>query len=218
MYKIGREIDRELFKEIEEELIKRPLPINIHRKTSGIGRSQVFGIVKQRGHYYAGSKMNYSRPELFQKLLKLSGQILDSDFTFCSIQVNQNYQTAPHKDKGNRGNSCIIGFGDYTNGELVIEGQKVDINYKTLYFDGSKYLHSTEPYTGNRYSLVFHTVNRDFNTLPIWSFETVNEKICLSEMLNNSKRIYSKDGNVVYSSDGLVIQKKARKPVLRLVV
>jgi hypothetical protein len=216
IYRIGSDVDPVLLEEIVKELERKPLDVNTYRKT--VGRSQVFGIVRQRGHYYTGSKMNYKRPELFQKILALASQILEPDFKFCSIQVNQNYQIAPHKDKGNVGESCIIAFGNYSGGELVVEDQKVNIKNKTLYFDGSKYTHYTEPFSGNRYSLVFHTPNMKFRELPVWGFESVNGKLCLSEILYDIKRIYSKYGVIVYASDSVIPERIPRMPILRKLV
>lgn len=92
--------------------------------------------------------------ELYSKLKELMKDH-DPEFEFTSITINKNFLCEPHKDKGNVGNSYIIGFGDYSDGELNIEGVKHDIKYKFLKFDGCKSTHFVEPFEGNRYTAVF---------------------------------------------------------------
>lgn len=108
------------------------------------------------------------------------------DFPFTSIQLNYNYASRPHVDKGNLGNSYIVGLGDYSGGELwvhddtgpeqyVVEGQEdVSAFYRVgsafrgrqlqvhniwTTFDGNK-LHFTLPFQGERYSIIFFTCDR----------------------------------------------------------
>eukprot|EP00557_Chaetoceros_sp_GSL56_P008230 CAMPEP_0176500066 /NCGR_PEP_ID=MMETSP0200_2-20121128/13307_1 /TAXON_ID=947934 /ORGANISM="Chaetoceros sp., Strain GSL56" /LENGTH=744 /DNA_ID=CAMNT_0017898617 /DNA_START=86 /DNA_END=2317 /DNA_ORIENTATION=- len=53
--------------------------------------------------------------------------------------VNRNAQFTPHVDSG-RGSgqslSMIVGLGDYTGGELLIEGESSNIRYNPIQFDG----------------------------------------------------------------------------------
>jgi hypothetical protein len=74
---------------------------------------------------------------------------------YTSIQFNKNYITKPHYDKNNRDNSYIVGLGNYNAGNLILNSYKHNIRYKPLVFNGKTYLHSTEPFTGSRYSIVF---------------------------------------------------------------
>jgi hypothetical protein len=51
----------------------------------------------------------------------------EPSFEFTNITVNKNLQCKPHRDTGNIGDSLIIGFGEYTGGELAVAdgtGQK----------------------------------------------------------------------------------------------
>jgi hypothetical protein len=81
---------------------------------------------------------------------------------FNSFQINRNFQTMPHKDKRNNGNSLIVGLGDYTNGELMIYHheniRKIDIKYKPYIFDGCNILHWTNNYKGDRFSFVSYYI------------------------------------------------------------
>ena len=54
----------------------------------------------------------------------------------------------------------IVGLGDFRGGGLSVEGKSYDVRYKPLEFDGWKQIHSTEPFTGERYSLVWFTPER----------------------------------------------------------
>ena len=44
----------------------------------------------------------------------------------------------------------IVGLGDYSGGELVVEGELHDIRYKPLEFDGWNKIHWTLPFAGPR--------------------------------------------------------------------
>ena len=76
--------------------------------------------------------------------------------THCA--VNRNAQFTPHVDSG-RGQgqslSMIVGLGNYTGGEILVEGNPYDIRYHALEFDGWKQLHWTAQFQGERYSLVW---------------------------------------------------------------
>jgi len=53
--------------------------------------------------------------------------------------------------------SLIVGLGTYTGGELMVEGEKKDIRYKAIEFNGWKQRHWTLPFHGERFSLVWFT-------------------------------------------------------------
>ena len=109
-----------------------------------------------------------------------------ADFPFTSIQVNYNYSSRAHVDANNLGASYIIGLGEYSGGELwvhdeagqevyVLEGDEDVTGYYRVgkefqgkllqirdawtIFDGNK-LHLTQPFLGERYSIIFFTSDR----------------------------------------------------------
>lgn len=97
--------------------------------------------------------------------LKEFASLYFPEFEFTEIQINYNWQSPPHFDKANCGDSLIIALGDYTGGELVIETQigkelSVNIHDAPFIFDGSKFKHWTNEYKGNRMSVVFYKLNR----------------------------------------------------------
>ena len=71
-------------------------------------------------------------------------------------RLNKNLKSKPHVDKNNVGDSYIIALGDFTGGELSIEGQSHNIRNRWKRFDGRK-AHWVEPFLGERYSIVFFT-------------------------------------------------------------
>ena len=78
------------------------------------------------------------------------------DFQYTTIQVNKNVFCNPHVDKNNVGPSYIIALGDFTGGELVVEGTEFNIKNRWKKFDGRR-AHWINPFKGTRYSLVFFT-------------------------------------------------------------
>jgi hypothetical protein len=78
----------------------------------------------------------------------------DPSFEYTTIQVNKNVVSKPHVDKNNVGPSYVIALGDFTGGNLVVEGKEHNIHNRFLKFDGTKG-HWITPFNGTRYSLVF---------------------------------------------------------------
>lgn len=119
------------------------------------------GEVNYRGQKYLNkktkgeSKWNFKYPDLLKNLTNLITSH-DPNFEWTTIQINKNIQSPPHIDKNNVGMSYIIGFGDYTGGDLVIEGIPHDIKNKFLKFDGTLG-HWVSDFIGTRYSIIFFT-------------------------------------------------------------
>lgn len=162
-YKELQPINKEddIIKKLENILEASKLLINVKRLNSGIGVSQTFGkyrIRKQLGLF--DSKNNSKYPELYNILLEFYEKFVKEHLPeYTSIQVNKNYKTLPHIDKNNAGISYIVGLGDYKEGDLIVNSYKHDIHYKPLMFDGKKWIHSTNNFSGNRFSLVFFKLN-----------------------------------------------------------
>lgn len=85
------------------------------------------------------------------------------DFKWAQVQMNKNYPCPPHRDSTNIGESVLVCCGEYEGGKTAIDKDKVIMKYdprcEPVKFDGSKYLHWTEPFVGKRYSLVFFNNN-----------------------------------------------------------
>lgn len=104
------------------------------------------------------ARFNKKFPKVYQELKNLARKNFPQ-FKFNCISLNHNLQTLPHKDSVNNVKQSpvvIIGFGDYQNGELIIEGASFDIKNNPILFNGQKLLHQTAEYKGDRYSAVYY--------------------------------------------------------------
>ena len=152
-----QEIPPEAFVGIVAELQRKPIQINNYRIKSGKGRSQGFGIIRRMSYRPWIGRTTWERIGLYKLIVDFAEQY--NIFGWDGVQVNQNYQTAPHKDPTNVGESYIVGFGDYTGGELLIGDSPHDIHHKGYRFNGAELLHSTAPFEGNRYTMVFFKIS-----------------------------------------------------------
>jgi len=123
--------------------------------------SYTFGLVNKRCFKDPKlSKISEQEPEIYQALQDLAREI-DPSFSYTSICVNKNMMAKPHVDGNNQGNSIIVGLGNYTGGELVVEypdGNKVhDCKEKPCYFDGTV-KHYTLPFQGDRYTIIYFSL------------------------------------------------------------
>lgn len=177
-----RDIDPEDFAPIIAELERKPLEMNKYRKNSGEGRSQAFGFSRRQSYRPWITRHTYKRIELYKLLVEFAEK--HSIHEWDAVVVNQNYETKPHKDVGNHGQSYICAFGEFTGGELQIYDEPVDIRHKLVMFDGSELLHSTAPFKGTRYSIVFY-------------------RICIPEQfLSSEKKLYKVRGEVIKTETG----------------
>ena len=155
-----QELDGSAFTDILAHLDGKRIGINTYRMGVGIGRSQCFGMVRKRSMPPDLSRQSWMDPRLHYLLMQFALNHVTVPFT--SIQINENYKCAAHKDKHNDGISYIIGFGNYTGGELCLDlsggVQKFNIRHRPMLFNGAETLHSTDEWVGSRYSLVFHTL------------------------------------------------------------
>ena len=104
--------------------------------------------------------LNKTLGTLLAACRELEQAILPMRLPSSTVVVNRNAQFMPHTDSG-AGNgqsiSMIVGLGDYTGGELVVEGEPNNIRYRPMEFDGWKQRHWTTPFEGERFSIVFFT-------------------------------------------------------------
>ena len=134
-----------------------------HHKRGVPCNSITFGSVQTafaKKGTFVESRWNEEYKDLYQSVLELAPFIIPEDFVFHNITANKNFACLPHYDK-NKGNSIIIGFGDYTGGRLKLhhkddEIEYVDIKNKPYQFNGKKIKHSVEQFIGDRYSLVYY--------------------------------------------------------------
>lgn len=148
-----------------EDYLKKICIRKIRRKniSNQTCRTVTMGVINRPFHQFKGySKFTEEHPELWKLLLEL-GEQLDPNHQFSSVTINHNVECLPHKDVRNQGTTMIIGLGDYTGGELVVDGKEIDINRKPYYFNGYLHTHYTKPFQGNRYSLMFYNCKNTWN-------------------------------------------------------
>ena len=150
------EIDERDFKDLREHLSKHNIPMNKYRKGVGDGRSQCFGMVRKRSMAPDLSRNSWFDPRLHYLLMLFARQHVQIPFT--SVQVNDNFPCATHRDKHNQGESYIVAFGDFVGGELVLDGKEHNIRHRPILFNGSEINHSVKPFIGRRWSIVYHTI------------------------------------------------------------
>lgn len=198
-------IPPEAFDDILRELESRPITINEYRDKAGAGRSQTFGLVNRRSLLVDYSRQGWLRPKLLFHLQEFAEKYVPVPWT--SITVNQNYRCMPHRDKGNTGDSFLVAFGSYTGGELLIHGGDLsgsyDICCKPITTDFSKVLHSVEPFTGNRYSLVFYTLKS--NKMPLTPLPVGKA------VFENDKYVFKRGEKVITLKEGLPHPLRGRK-------
>ena len=183
------------FQEIVAELKRKPLPVNYDRMVAGQGKSQAFGVIRRWSYRPWLSRNTWQRPELWAALQAFAAKHVPIQWDAC--QVNDNYRSAPHRDKGNRDDSYIVGFGDYSGGELAVEDHRHDIRHRGYLFLGSNQLHWTEPWEGQRYSLVFFKIE--------WPAKFQPGYTLLSRVVSDGLEVYD-----AYDDSILVLDRKGR--------
>jgi len=120
-------------------------------------RGAVFGMVRPRkqSNIITLSANSKRYPAVYDALVKVG---TDLDFSFNSIQVNRNLKCPPHKDKKNVGDSMLISFGEYTGGEIVVDGTEYNAYHKPTIFNGSQLEHYNKDIVGDKFSIIFFTM------------------------------------------------------------
>lgn len=124
------------------------------------GASGSFSVGFMPGGIHKQPKANSMFPDLVKAAFHLETKLFPEREPSSTIAINRNAQFRPHTDSGagaGQSTSLIVGLGTYSGGELMVEGEKNDIRYKGIEFDGWKQRHWTMPFQGERFSLVWFT-------------------------------------------------------------
>jgi len=119
--------------------------------------SMPIGMKKELNGTYAEPLFDKENPHIYPVIRDFINKYAP-DFDFNAGYINKNVQMIPHKDKNNVDTSVIFGVGDYTGGDLVVEGEKYDIKYKLLEFDGKRMEHWVDFFTGDRFSIIIYKI------------------------------------------------------------
>jgi len=116
-------------------------------------RATTFGITRARYSGKVGPSWATLRwPHIWEEIQKIGNHL---QFEFTSVQLNHNVCCPLHKDTNNVGDSLLISFGEYTGGEIVIDGETKNAYHNPIIFNGYELEHYNLPHEGNKYSLVF---------------------------------------------------------------
>ena len=194
------------FAALATNLTNRPLYVNPYRVNSGTGRTQAFGLVRRWSYRPWISRNCWLRPELWQLLMDFAAKHVP--IPWDAVQVNDCYESKPHRDNGNRGLSYIVSFGDYTGGELVLDvsGQEatVDTRHRGHLFNGAITRHWNRPIVGRKFSLVFFSIE-----WPRFWPESNGRPICTIVQRNNKPWVHIED------CDGSVWEARGPKMIMQ---
>ena len=207
------ELDEYAFKELKEHLLDAESRINRYRKSIEDGRIHNYGIVRKPNMAPDLSKDSWLDPRLHYLLMKFAR--LHVPFEFTTIQVNDNYLTLPHKDIHNVGQCYIVAFGEFTNGELVLNlpaGRSVfNIKNRPMQFDSSAIEYNSTDFKGRRWSLMYFTLKAPKN-FPI--IRSLSDYDAVSRDGHYVIAFYKLGEPVEYLSkkNGLPVLRKHKKP------
>lgn len=126
-------------------------------------RSAIFGITKNRKNSVGLSMYTKKYPEIFEELKKIA-ILINPNFIFNSIYINNNVICPKHIDSNNVGQSMLISIGEYSGCKLVINNVVYDTQYKPIYFNGACIEHyNTDDLIGNKYSIIYFNVKCNTN-------------------------------------------------------
>tara|TARA_R110000782_G_scaffold266982_1_gene361926 strand:- start:1638 stop:2189 length:552 start_codon:yes stop_codon:yes gene_type:complete len=125
------------------------------RTNSGVGMTECFGYGSRRGRTDDYYKANTNKPEVFELLVLLGSEIVPKDIPFTCIQLNKNYQSKPHRDKNNIGKSMTLSLGEFSGGELNVDGINFQTKHSPIIFNAGEQLHYNLPIIGERYSVTY---------------------------------------------------------------
>lgn len=138
--------------------------------------SDTLGAIRARSFGFGSTpptKRYPAVPKLLCQWLADNQPKLGAKFLCTAINLNANYAGRRHRDQGNEGPSIIKAFGKFKGGRLHYfrkdtqknprptldtldkkSAEALDISKHAAVFDGNR-AHEVEPFTGERYSVVF---------------------------------------------------------------
>jgi len=131
----------------------------------GIGRTCNFGLVRSRRIGYTTSACSQKWKEINLAIFQFGNHVCPPGMDITSITLNHGVKAKKHVDSFNVGDSVIVGIGNYEGGKLrVYDGGRdsetytaYDIHDKPLMFNGAKFAHETEDFTGDRYTIIYYS-------------------------------------------------------------
>lgn len=128
-----------------------------------VGRTMNFGFIRTRSGY-KDAVSNARQPELFKACVEIGNLVVPKGWKYSTITLNHNVKAKKHIDGTNVGDSVIVAIGDFEGGGLYTynpDGTKpklMDIEDQPAMFNGAILPHKTQPFKGNRYTLIFYNM------------------------------------------------------------
>jgi len=125
-----------------------------------IGRTLTFGFGDNR-HGWNFYKSNERHDEVYKALINFGNQVVPKGWKYQGITLNYGVKAKKHIDSKNVGRSVIIGIGDYTGGDIRVwdkdnkNPKDYNIHEKPTMFNGGILAHETQPFKGERYTIIF---------------------------------------------------------------
>jgi len=214
-----QELDPYNIRKIEDHLRHKNVQMNGYKKSVGDGRSQCFGMVRKKRAPPDLSRQSWLNPYLHYLLMEFARMFVPIPFT--SIQVNWNYICEEYKDKNSTGLCYMVGFGDYQGGDLILDisGVKTNYNikYKPLLFNTSDTSYTFEEFTGNMFTVMYHTIQAPPKFPAVRKLEEY-EAIAVNGEYMIAVRYDGREVFYLNSKNGLANPcKKEKKPVKQVI-
>ena len=163
--------------ELRDELIealdkvgmaKCKIPPRIKPNYLAISKVVNFGRGFRRSLGYGDYKANRTYPKAYE-LLKQFIFYINPELEYEAITINRDVCMMKHRDSHNDTPSIFMCIGDYVGGGLIVydENDKpslYDSKDKIIEFNGYKYAHETEEFSGRRYSIIIYSSRKPKRT------------------------------------------------------
>jgi len=127
------------------------------------GRTITFGFGDTR-HGWKNYATNAQHPDVYRSLVEFGNQVVPKGWTYEGITLNHNVKAKKHTDSKNIGGSVIIGIGPFTGGAIRVwsDEKPTDHNLhdQPVMFNGGLLAHETQPFKGDRYTMIFYKQQR----------------------------------------------------------
>jgi hypothetical protein len=163
-----------------------------------VGESTTFGYLMQPffGFHYAVPNDKEETREVYKAILEFGFRFVPSSIPFTSITVNSSsFQSFPHFDSNNTGESFSVSFGPFEGGELVIQDEEYQTKYAPVIFNAKENEHYNKAITGERHSLIYYVrVQKDSTAEDIERihYSLWNPYVVAIPSYNRSQEIISK--------------------------
>lgn len=150
-------------------------PLLDYLQNSKQPQTQVLGLANRRGFAPDLSKRSWTDPRLYHLVMKFCLQSLPSDFRHTSVQLMRGDGKL---DKQNKGQTYMVRFGSYTDGELVLKtptDTEHNIRHRPIIFNPVETAHFFKEHKGECWTLVAYSLTTKTAVRSLSDYEAVFE-------------------------------------------